>query len=183
MSFDFDIFVDALTSYALRDGALITLALARGPGGRRADRRRPGARADRPVPRVRAEGTRYLWFFRAMPPLVQLLFVWNALPQLVPALNPELVHAVHGGVLALSINEGAYMAEIIRGRPARDRRWPEQAARALGISPGGRSATSSRRSSSRDDPAAMANEFITLLKITSLASVISLRELLTGRTS
>src|SRR5581483_2172278 len=80
--------------------------------------------------------------------------------------------------LALSLNEGAYMAEIIRSGLLSVDPGQELAGRALGMS--------RRRILQRIIiPQAvrivippMGNEFITLLKLTSLASVISVTELL-----
>lgn len=64
----------------------------------------------------------YLWFFRSTPLLVQLLF-WYNLSALFPVLGIPGLFAVDtnnvitpltAAVVGLSLNEGAYMAEIIR---------------------------------------------------------------------
>jgi polar amino acid transport system permease protein len=179
MNFDPAIFFAALTSQGFRNGAILAIALTvvsqlaavviglvialmRGSGNRV----------------LRGIGWTYVWIFRAIPTLVQILFVWNALPQLFPALKEEWFSPFIAAWLALSINEGAYMAEIVRSGLLAVDEGQQLAARALGMTP---------RSVFRRVvfPQVMrviipptANEFITMLKITSLASAISLQELL-----
>jgi polar amino acid transport system permease protein len=121
----------------------------------------------------------YVWFFRATPTLLQLLFVWYALPQLIPSLNATWFTPFLAAFIALSLNEAAYMAEIIRGGLLAVDPGQRLAARALGM-------TTPRILRKVVVPQAVrivipptGNEFITLLKLTSLASVISLREILT----
>src|SRR5260370_17221928 len=53
----------------------------------------------------------YIWFFRGSPLLVQVLLLWDGLPRLVPSL---LLPGWAAVVVAFSLNEGAYMAEITR---------------------------------------------------------------------
>jgi His/Glu/Gln/Arg/opine family amino acid ABC transporter permease subunit len=121
----------------------------------------------------------YIWVFRAVPTLVQLLFVWNALPQLIPALKQQWFSAFLAAAIALSMNEGAYMAEIIRGGLLSIDDGQALAARALGMSPLSVFRKVLAPQLTRVIIPPTTNEFITMLKITSLASVISLRELLT----
>jgi polar amino acid transport system permease protein len=70
----------------------------------------------------------YVWFFRGTPLLVQILFIYNLLPALTlarPLINLHVFRhlgfqletpfdAFVSGLLALALNEGAYMAEIVR---------------------------------------------------------------------
>ena len=122
----------------------------------------------------------YTWIFRATPTLLQLLFVWDALPQIWGVFREGWFTPFLAAALALSLNEGAYMAEIIRSGLLSVDPGQELAGRALGMS--------RRRILQRVIvPQAirivippMGNEFITLLKLTSLASVISVTELLTA---
>jgi His/Glu/Gln/Arg/opine family amino acid ABC transporter permease subunit len=121
----------------------------------------------------------YVWFFRATPTLLQLLFVWYGLPQLFPALSASWFTAFLAAFVALALNEAAYMAEIVRGGLLAVDPGQRLAGRALGM-------TSPRILRRVVVPQAVriiipptGNEFITLLKLTSLASVISLREILT----
>jgi polar amino acid transport system permease protein len=89
-----------------------------------------------PNPVVAGASRLYVWLFRGTPLLVQLLF-WNFLAALYPRLSlgvpfgPELVTVntntlittTAAAVLGLGLNEGAYMAEIVRGGIA----WVEAA--------------------------------------------------------
>jgi polar amino acid transport system permease protein len=180
MNFDPAVFVDALTSQGFRDGALVAIALtvvsqltAVVIGLVLALMRASGYRL------LRGISWTYVWIFRAIPTLVQLLFVWNALPQLFPALKETWFSSFIAAWLALSINEGAYMAEIIRGGLLSVDEGQQLAARALGMTPFSVFRRVVLPQVVRVIIPPTANEFITMLKITSLASAISLRELLT----
>jgi polar amino acid transport system permease protein len=111
----------------------------------------------------------YIWLFRGTPVLVQLLIWYTVLSQ-----TPEFTIAL----IALSLNEGAYMAEIVRaGLEAIDPGQTE-AAQSLGM----RYWPIMRRiilpQALRVIIPPTGNELISMLKTTSLASVISLSELL-----
>jgi len=180
MNFDTAIFWQALTSQTFRDGAItavaltvvsqlaavvigLLLALMRGSGNRV----------------LRAISWTYVWIFRAIPTLVQLLFVWNALPQLFPALIQDWFTPFLAAWFALSLNEGAYMAEIVRSGLLAVDEGQQLAARALGMTPRSVFRRVVLPQVIRVIIPPTANEFITMLKITSLASAISLHELLT----
>jgi His/Glu/Gln/Arg/opine family amino acid ABC transporter permease subunit len=120
----------------------------------------------------------YIWIFRAIPTLVQLLFVWDALPQLIPAFRGEWFSPFLAGAIALSMNEAAYAAEIFRGGLLSIDQGQRLAARALGMSPTKVFAKVILPQLIRVTIPPLSNDFITMLKITSLASVISLQELL-----
>jgi His/Glu/Gln/Arg/opine family amino acid ABC transporter permease subunit len=180
VSFDFNIFIDALTSNALRNGALITLALTLAAQAVAALIGVGLALARTSDSRVLRGGTTfYLWFFRATPLLLQLLFVWNALPQLIPSLKSDWFTPFIAALVALSFHEGAYMAEITRSGLQSVDRGQRLAAKALGMKPGQTFAKIIAPQAIRTMIPPTTNEFITLLKLTSLASVISLNELLT----
>ena len=53
----------------------------------------------------------YIWFFRGSPLLVQVLLLWDGLPRINPNLLLTDIVCV---LVAFSLNEGAYMAEITR---------------------------------------------------------------------
>src|SRR3954452_13339505 len=129
---------------------------------------------------VRSVVWTYNWLFRATPTLLQLLIIWDALPQLWSGFASSWFTPFMAAWIALSLNEGAYMSEIIRAGLLSVDPGQELAGRALGMS---------RRQILRRVVVPQAarivipptgNEFITLLKLTSLASVISLHELLTA---
>lgn len=72
----------------------------------------------------------YLWVIRGTPLLVQILFVYFALPLLVPGLRlPEFAAAA----LALGLNAGAYNSEAIRAGLLAVPQGQTEAARALGL--------------------------------------------------
>ena len=122
----------------------------------------------------------YTWIFRATPTLLQLLFVWDALPQIWQGFTESWFTPFMAATIALSLNEAAYMAEIIRSGLLSVDPGQELAGRALGM----RRRRIMRRiiipQAVRITIPPMGNEFITLLKLTSLASVISVTELLTA---
>ena len=122
----------------------------------------------------------YNWLFRATPTLLQLFFFWYALPQIWTGFAGSWFTPFMAAWIALSLNEAAYMSEIIRSGLMSVDPGQELAGRALGMS---------RRQILRKVVVPQAvrivipptgNEFITLLKLTSLAFVISLHELLTA---
>jgi polar amino acid transport system permease protein len=122
----------------------------------------------------------YSWFFRATPTLLLLIIVWDVFPQLWTTFRGSWYTPFFAAFVALSLNEAAYMAEIIRAGLLAVDPGQELAGRALGMK---------RRQILRRVIVPQAvriiipptgNEFITLLKLTSLASVISVHELLTS---
>jgi polar amino acid transport system permease protein len=129
---------------------------------------------------VRSGAWVYNWLFRATPTLLQLYFVWYALPTLWSGFASSWFTPFIAAWIALSLNEAAYMSEIIRAGLISVDPGQELAGRALGMSP--------RRILRRVIvPQAVrivipptGNEFITLLKLTSLASIISLHEIFTA---
>ena len=180
-SFDTHLFWVALTSNPYWRGALLALALAAASlatavvgGFFLALGRESRFRV------VRTLVFLYNWIFRATPTLLQLLFIWNALPLLWSAFAATWFTPFIAAYVALSLNEAAYMCEIIRAGLMSVDPGQELAGRALGMK--------HRRILRRVIvPQAIriiipptGNEFITLLKLTSLASVISLQELLTS---
>lgn len=129
---------------------------------------------------IRSLAWLYNWLFRATPTLLQLFFIWYALPQIWTGFAGSWFTVFMAAWIALSLNEAAYMSEIIRAGLLSVDPGQELAGRALGMS---------RRQILRKVVIPQAvrivipptgNEFITLLKLTSLASVISLQELLTA---
>ena len=79
---------------------------------------------------VRWVASFYIWAIRGTPLLVQILFVYFALPVLVPGLNlPDFAAAV----VALGLNVGAYNAEALRAGLLAVPRGQTEAAKALGL--------------------------------------------------
>jgi polar amino acid transport system permease protein len=131
-------------------------------------------------------GWLYVWFFRGTPVLVQLL-VWYNLSLVFPTLSLPGVgswetNAVMtpflAALLGLGINEGAYMAEIVRAGIASVDSGQTEAAHALGMTP----TLTMRRvvlpQAMRVIIPPTGNEFVNMLKTSSLAYAIQYGELL-----
>ena len=118
----------------------------------------------------------YIWFFRGSPLLVQVLFLYDGLPRVIQ--NPAFLLPDWACVLvAFSLNEGAYMAEIIRAGITSVDPGQMEAAKSLGM----RYSLAMRRivlpQAARVIIPPLGNEFNNMLKTTSIASVIGLLEL------
>lgn len=115
----------------------------------------------------------YLWLFRGTPALLQIIFVFNVLPQFGITLSNFA-----SGVVALSMNEGAYMAEIVRSGLHAVGRGQRIAARALGL----REAQMMRHvvlpQAMRIIIPPIGNQFIGMLKLSALVSVVAVEDLL-----
>lgn len=127
---------------------------------------------------VRALLGLYIYIFRAVPTLLQLLFVWNALPQFCPIFREAWFSPFLAAWISLSLNESAYQAEINRSALVAVDAGQIAAARALGMGTGQTYRHVVFPQALRIALPPTLNDFITLLKTTSLASVISLHELL-----
>jgi polar amino acid transport system permease protein len=118
----------------------------------------------------------YTWLFRGSPLLVQVLILFNGIPVIQPRLTPYLTPIVCV-LIAFSLNEGAYMSEIIRAGIGSVDTGQMEAAKALGM----RYTLAMRRiilpQAARVIIPPLGNEFNNMLKTTSLASVIGLLEL------
>lgn len=138
-----------------------------------------------------AIGSGYVWIFRAVPTLVQLL-IWYNLASLFPMVNigipfmdPWLsvspnafMTPLLAACLGLGLSEGAYMAEIIRGGILSVPKGQSEAASALGMSARLTLFRIVLPQAMRAIIPATGNQVIGMLKYTSLASVISVAELL-----
>ncbi|WP_341522540.1 amino acid ABC transporter permease/ATP-binding protein [Pseudomonas sp. G.S.17] len=120
----------------------------------------------------------YIWFFRSVPLLVLVVFVYN-LPQMFPFTREVLSNPFYSGLLALVVTEAAYMAEIHRGGLISVAKGQKEAGRALGVGFIGLQRLIVIPQAFRISLPTLINEYITVVKLTSLVSVISLTELLT----
>ncbi|MBI5105196.1 MAG: amino acid ABC transporter permease [Solirubrobacterales bacterium] len=145
-----------------------------------------------PNPLVAGTSSFYIWLFRGTPVLVQILF-WSFISALYPRISlgvpfggPELVSGnantiitpFVAAVLALGLNEGAYMAEIVRAGILSVDEGQSEAAQALGMT---RLQTMRRivlPQAMRVIIPPTGNETISMLKTTALVSVIATQELL-----
>ena len=119
----------------------------------------------------------YIWFFRSLPLLVLLIFVYN-LPQVFPSTSVLLSNPYTAGLIALVLSEAAYIAEIHRGGLVAVVKGQTEAAKALGIGYSGVQRLIVIPQALRVALPTLANEYITIVKMTSLVSVISLSEIL-----
>ncbi len=107
--------------------------------------------------------------------LVQIFFVYFAVPQLTG--ERIALNEFWSAMLALSLNEGAYMAEIIRAGIASVDAGQVEAAESLGMSRGLTMRRIILPQAIRIIIPPTGNEFISMLKNTSLAYAISLQEI------
>jgi polar amino acid transport system permease protein len=175
--FDFGIFLDALTSSALLLGLATTLTLAVLVQAASLVLCLPLAVARRPGSRALVHA--YVWVFRGTPTLLVLLLAWNGLPQLVPALKSGSYTPFDAAFLGLTLVQVAYLAEIMRAALLSVAPGQREAAAALGLHRFQAFRLVVLPQALRVAVPPLVNEFITLVKTTSLASVISLRELMT----
>jgi polar amino acid transport system permease protein len=120
---------------------------------------------------VYALATLYVSLVRGTPLIVQIIFVYLALPQFGIVLDP-----LQGGILALAFNYGAYMTEIFRAGIQAVPRGQVEAAQSLGM-PG---SLIMRRivlpQAVRIVIPAIGNEFIAMIKDSALVSYVGIQE-------
>jgi polar amino acid transport system permease protein len=115
----------------------------------------------------------YIWLMRGTPVLVQLIIIYTGLPQLGIRLN-----VIESSLLGLGLNEGAYLAEIIRAGILSVPKGQFDAARSVGMTQAMTMRIIVLPQAMRVIIPPLGNTFNSLLKTTSLASVISMEELL-----
>ncbi|HEV2459131.1 MAG TPA: amino acid ABC transporter permease [Ktedonobacterales bacterium] len=139
-----------------------------------------------------AEG--YVWLFRGTPLLVQILFIYYLLPALSlarPLINLHIFRhlgflletpfdAFISGLLALALNEGAYMAEIVRAGIDSIDVGQLEAARSLGMTYGQAMRRIVLPQALRVIIPPLGNEFNSMLKSSSLVYAIGAYELLSS---
>ncbi|AEF54338.1 amino acid ABC transporter permease/ATP-binding protein [Marinomonas posidonica] len=119
----------------------------------------------------------FIWFFRSVPLLVVLVFVYN-MPQLFPSTGPFLGVPFIAGLVSLVITEAAYIAEIHRSGLLSVNKGQHEAGHALNISFLGIQRLIVIPQALRISMPALTNEYVTAIKLSSLVSAISLPELL-----
>ncbi|TIX38541.1 MAG: amino acid ABC transporter permease, partial [Mesorhizobium sp.] len=127
----------------------------------------------------------FIWFFRGTPLLVQLI-LWYNLSTLFPRISigfaswntNDLITPLTAAVLGLALNEAAYMAEIIRGGLLSVDKGQAETAEAFGMT----RARALRRiiipQAMRSIVPPTGNQLISMIKATSLVSVIAMADLL-----
>lgn len=178
--FDTELFLQALTTPALIRGAGVAVALSLVVFAVSFLLCLPMAvllDAKRAPLRLLARG--YTWIFRAAPLLLILLLVWNGLPQIIPALiRSDWYSPFVAAFLAMLLVTVAYMAEIMRGALRAVGPGQRDAASALGLRPLPAFALIVLPQALRVASPVLMNELISLVKLTSLAYIISLREIM-----
>ena len=122
---------------------------------------------------IRFIGTAYIEIVRGTPLMVQLYLIFFGLPQLLGFIIPDIVAAV----VALGFNSGAYVAEIIRAGIQAVDIGQTEAAYSLGMNKSLTMWYIIIPQAIKNILPALVNEFITLIKESSVVSVIGLTEL------
>jgi polar amino acid transport system permease protein len=125
---------------------------------------------------VYAVATLYVSAVRGTPLIFQILFVYLALPQLVP--EAARIPAIALGIFALAFNYGAYLTEIFRAGIEAVPRGQREAALALGMSRRRVMGRIVLPQALRIVTPAIGNEFIAMIKDSALISIIGVQELL-----
>jgi polar amino acid transport system permease protein len=129
----------------------------------------------------------YVWFFRGTPVLVQMFLVYFGTPYLLGGIDlfPNNIEvawfsfrgAVLAGIVALGINEGAYMSEIVRAGILSVDPGQTEAAKSLGMTYRLTMLRIVLPQALRVIIPPLGNEFNNMLKTTSLMSIIAVQEL------
>jgi len=121
---------------------------------------------------IRSLAWTYIWFMRGTPLLLQLVFLFDVLPAAGIKLD-----AVTTAIVGFTLNEAAFAAEIIRGSILSVSRSQSVGAAALGMPPWLAMRRILLPQAMRAMLPAMGNQTISLIKSTSIASVIFVNEL------
>lgn len=127
----------------------------------------------------------FIWFFRGTPLLVQLIF-WYNMSTLFPRISigitswdtNTLITPLTAAVLGLALNEAAYMAEIIRGGLLSVDKGQAETAEAFGMTHGRALRRIIIPQAMKSIVPPTGNQLISMIKATSLVSVIAMADLL-----
>jgi polar amino acid transport system permease protein len=122
---------------------------------------------------VNGAASLYVSLVRGTPLLVQIYFVFFALPQIGIVLDP-----IPAGIVALAFNYGAYMTEIFRAGIQAVPRGQREAAEALGMPERQIMRRIVLPQAIRIVIPAIGNDFVSMIKDSSLVSVVGLQEIL-----
>ncbi len=121
---------------------------------------------------ARSVATAYVEFVRGTPLMVQLLFIYFGLGLIIN------IPALLSGIIAVSLNSAAYVAEVIRSGISSIAVGQTEASRSLGLS---RTATMRyviMPQAMKNIWPALGNEFVSLIKESSIVSVIGVKDLI-----
>lgn len=129
---------------------------------------------------LKAIANLYIYIIRGTPMLVQILIIYFGLGQMLRPTGFRWLNiggTFTAGTVALSLNAGAYMAEIVRGGIEAVDKGQIEAARSLGLTYGKTMKKIVLPQALRTMLPSIINQFIISIKDTSLLSVIGLTEL------
>ncbi|MCX7747759.1 MAG: amino acid ABC transporter permease [Clostridia bacterium] len=136
---------------------------------------------------LKAISSAYIEFVRGTPLMVQLLVIYYGLERIgirfpdIPALKPFLgvnFSDFMSGVITLAINSAAYVAEIIRAGIQAIDKGQMEAARSLGLTHGMAMRYIILPQAFKNILPALGNEFIVVIKESSIVSIIGVSELM-----
>ena len=123
---------------------------------------------------IRAIAKIYVGFFRGTPMAVQLLFIYFVI---FPAIGLGLLQAEIVGIIIFGLNSGAYVSEIMRGGILSVDKGQTEAGRALGLSSVQTMIKIIIPQAIKNVIPTIGNEFVSLLKETSVLSFIGVMDL------
>ena len=120
-------------------------------------------------------------FVRGTPALLQVYVIYFCLPMLFPQMNrmDPIISAFICAAVALTLNSAAYVSEIIRSGIEAVDKGQTEAARSLGLNGATTMVEIVLPQAVKNILPALGNEFITIIKETSLASTFFIGELMT----
>lgn len=124
----------------------------------------------------------YIEVFRGTPLMVQLMFIFYGLP-MIGITFPEIAFIPNfqrfvAGIIAMSLNSCAYVAEIIRSGIQAVDKGQMEAARSIGFSQGEAMKLVVLPQAVKNILPALGNEFVTIIKESSIVSVIGIADLM-----
>lgn len=117
----------------------------------------------------------YIWLFRSTPMLLQLYIIFYGIPKAFPTISLSVWPAA---IIGFALNTGAYTSETIRGAISGVSKGQLEAARSLGMSRPKAFRYVILPQAFRIAIPPLSNSFISLVKDTSLASTISMIEIM-----
>lgn len=127
---------------------------------------------------LRAIAGVYVWIIRGTPMLVQALIVFFGIPQLIQIwVKGFHFDALTAGIITLSLNAGAYLAEIYRGGIMAVPKGQSEAARSLGLSKSQTMLKVVLPQAFKFSIPSLVNQFIITIKDTSILTVIGMSEI------
>lgn len=121
----------------------------------------------------------YIWLIRGTPFIVQLFIIYFGIPQFIMAIGISgfKISAFAAATITLALNAGAYISEIFRGAINAVDKGQMEAARSLGLSKSKAMVKVVLPQAFKICVPSLCNQFIITLKDSSLASTISLKEI------